>query len=200
MAVHDRPVRVRLDRSIWSRVFTVAPLVLIATREQGGGHDIAPKHMAMPLGWGSRYCFACTPAHGTYRNIAESGEFTVSFPRPEMVVQAGLAATARGVDGSKPTLAALETFPADVVDGVLVAGCRLFLECRLDRIVDGFDEASLVVGDVVAASACEDALRMSDGDDAELLRAGPLLAFLPPDRFATIGESFSFPFPADFRR
>jgi len=48
-------------------------------------------------------------------------------------------------------------------------------------------------------AADERALRMSDGDDAELVRDQPLLAFLNPGRFASIGESLSFPFPVDFR-
>ena len=52
----------------------------------------------------------------------------------------------------KPALAALPTFPDGHVDGVLVHGCYLFLECELDRFVD-VDDASLVIGRIVAASA-----------------------------------------------
>jgi flavin reductase (DIM6/NTAB) family NADH-FMN oxidoreductase RutF len=183
---------------LWQRVFTVAPLVLVGTLDPDGAPDLAPKHMAMPLGWSGRFCFACTPRHATYANAAARGAFTVSFPTPAQVVAAGLAATTREPDASKPALAALATMPARVVEGVLVEGAYLFLECELDRLVD-FAEESLVVGRVIAAAADERALRSVERDDADLLHELPLLAYLAPGRFAEIHDSRSFPFPADFR-
>ncbi|MGI9539720.1 MAG: hypothetical protein ACR2N6_06185, partial [Miltoncostaeaceae bacterium] len=44
-----RPLR-RLDDSarLFDSVFTVAPLVLVGTRDEGGAMNPAPKHMAMP--------------------------------------------------------------------------------------------------------------------------------------------------------
>ncbi len=47
-------------------MLTVAPLVLVGTKERHGW-DFAPKHLAMPLGWEGFYCFAFTPWHATYR-------------------------------------------------------------------------------------------------------------------------------------
>ena len=38
------------DRSIWERVFTIAPLVIVGSKEATGEFDLAPKHMAMPVG------------------------------------------------------------------------------------------------------------------------------------------------------
>jgi flavin reductase (DIM6/NTAB) family NADH-FMN oxidoreductase RutF len=185
--------------ALWQRVFTVAPLVLVGTKDTDGTYDLAPKHMAMPLGWGDRYCFVCTPRHRTYRNIERHGFFTVSFPRHFQIVQASLAATQREADGTKPTLAALPTFPARSIDGMLVHGCYLLLECELDRFVD-VDDASLVIGRIVAASALEDAIRDPDRDDAELLHRLSPLAFLSPSRFAAVDDTQSFPYPASFRR
>ncbi|HEU5065205.1 MAG TPA: flavin reductase [Gaiellaceae bacterium] len=185
--------------ALWERVFTVSPLVLIGSKDTDGTYDLAPKHMAMPLGWRDRYCFVCTPRHRTYRNIERHGFFTVSFPRYFQIVQASLAATRREPDGTKPTLAALPTFPALKVDGVLVHGCYLFLECELERFVD-LDDASLVIGRIVAASAVEDAIRDPDHDDAELLHRLTPLAYLSPSRFAAVDDTQSFPFPASFSR
>ena len=182
----------------WERTFAVAPLVLIGTKE-GEGHDIAPKHMAMPLGWDGFYCFVCSPTHGTYQNLLAHPQFTVSFPRHEQIMESGLTAGGRLEGGMKPTLAAVPTFPARVVDGRLVAGCSLYLECELERILDGFGPNSLVVGRVVAASAPHEVLRGSDVDDADLVHRLGLLAYLPPGRFAVVRDSLSFPFPADFR-
>jgi flavin reductase (DIM6/NTAB) family NADH-FMN oxidoreductase RutF len=186
-------------QNVWDRVFTVAPLVLVGSKEPTGRYDIAPKHMAMPLGWGDRYCFVCTPRHATYANVERERAFTVSFPHRFQVVQAGLAATQREPDGSKPTLRALPTFRAQKVDGVLVHGCYLFLECELDRLVPFGDEA-LVVGRIVAASAREEAVRNPDTEDEELLRRLPPLAYVAPVRYASVSDTRSFPFPARFRR
>jgi flavin reductase (DIM6/NTAB) family NADH-FMN oxidoreductase RutF len=194
----QRAVPIPADTPIWSRFFTVAPLVIVGTRE-GEGHNLAPKHMAMPLGWDNYFCFVCSPDHATQGNAQETGEFTVSFPRPEGIVEASLAAAPRADDSSKPSLAAIPTFPARRVDGVLVSDAYLWLECELERIVDGFGRNTLIVGRVVAASVDAQAMRASDADDAEVIRDEPLLAYLSPGRFARISESFSFPFHVDFK-
>jgi flavin reductase (DIM6/NTAB) family NADH-FMN oxidoreductase RutF len=172
--------------------------VLIGTKE-GDGHDVAPKHMAMPLGWGGFYCFVCSPTHGTHRNLLVHPQFTVSFPRHEQIMESALAAGGRLEGGMKPTLAAVSTIPARVVDGSLVAGCALYLECELERILEGFGPNSLIIGRVVAASAPHVVLRGSDVDDADLVHRLGLLAYLAPGRFAVVRDSLSFPFPADFR-
>jgi flavin reductase (DIM6/NTAB) family NADH-FMN oxidoreductase RutF len=192
-------VPLSLGRPIWDRFFAVAPLVLVGTRE-GEGYDLAPKHLAMPLGWEDRYAFVCTPRHATYRNVLEHRAFTVSFPTAEQIVGVSLAAAPRADDGAKLGLAALPTFPARAVDGVLVEGCRLHLECELDRVVDGFGDASLVVGRIVAAWADEASLRSAERDDADLIHRRGVLAYLAPGRFADVRDSRSFPYPVDFSR
>jgi flavin reductase (DIM6/NTAB) family NADH-FMN oxidoreductase RutF len=194
-----RSVELPLSSSIWSQFFLVAPLVLVGTREEDGGHDLAPKHMAMPLGWQNYYGFVCHPSHATQRNAERTGEFTVSYPLSDQVVQASLGAASRAPDGTKPSLAAIPVFGARVVDGVLVRDSHVWLECELDRVVDGLGENTLIVGRIVAAAVAADAHRPSDVDDAEVIRSRPLLAYLPPARFSEISESFSFPFPIDFR-
>ena len=183
---------------LWERVFAVAPLVLVGTKE-ADHYNFAPKHMAMPLGWEGFYCFVCSPRHATYRNVVEHPQFTVSFPRPEQIIESSLAAGGRFEGGVKPTLAAVPSVPARVVDGRLVEGCSLYLECDLERIVDGFGPNSLIVGRVAAASAARDALRGPEVDDADLVHRLGLLAYLAPGRFAVVRDSLSFPYPADFR-
>jgi flavin reductase (DIM6/NTAB) family NADH-FMN oxidoreductase RutF len=188
-----------LSAPIWDAFFTVAPLVLVGTREADGDHDLAPKHMAMPLGWQNHFGFVCHPSHATQRNAQRTGAFTVSFPRPDSVVQVTLAAQGRDA-GAKPSLEAIPVSPANVVDGVLVDDAHLWLECELERVIDGFGENTLIAGRVVAAAVAENALRASDADDAELIAASPLLAYLAPGRFAAVEDTRSFPFPVHFRR
>lgn len=184
---------------IWERFFMAAPLVLVATKE-GDGHNVAPKHLAMPIGWENFFGFVCSPSHATYRNLQEHPEFTVSFPGLDRLVAASMAAGARLDDESKPTLAAVPVFPARRVEGVLVEGCSLYLECELDRVFDGFGQNALIVGRVVAASAARAALRGHEVDDADLLHALRPLVYLYPGRVAEVRETHAFPFPVEFRR
>jgi flavin reductase (DIM6/NTAB) family NADH-FMN oxidoreductase RutF len=196
----DRLVPLATDRPIWERFFCVSPLVIVGSKEESGRFNLAPKHLAMPLGWDNYYCFVCSPRHTTYHNIRRHGSFTVSYPRPSEVLLASLAAAPRCEDLSKPSLLVLPTFPARVVDGVLVKGCYLFLECALHSILDGFGDNSLIVGTVVAAAADEDALRDLERDEAEQIYQCPLLAYLAPGRLAEIRHSTAFPFPRGFSR
>lgn len=183
-------------RSPWDAVFTVAPLVLVGTREEDGRYDLAPKHMVTPIGWEGHFGFVCTPLHRTYWNARRTGQFTVSYPLPRQVVLASLAATPRR-DGEdpKPIVRAIPTFPATRVDGELVRDSYLLLECELDRVVDDFGSASLVVGRIVVAHARADAMRSADRDDQDTVKERPLLAYLSPGRYARVRSSNAFPFP-----
>jgi flavin reductase (DIM6/NTAB) family NADH-FMN oxidoreductase RutF len=194
------PIPLGVDRPIWDRFFTVAPLVVIGSKEPDGTYDFAPKHMAMPLGWQNYYAFVCSPQHGTYRNIRRERQFTVSFPRPNAIVASSLAASPRCDDDTKPALGLLSRRRATTVDGVLIDDCYLYLECTLHSMLDGFGANSLIIGDVVAASACEDYLRMDDRDGGEQLFQSPLLVYISPGRYATLRETAQFPLPEGFSR
>jgi flavin reductase (DIM6/NTAB) family NADH-FMN oxidoreductase RutF len=186
------------DRPIWDRFFGVFPLVVVGSKEAEGRFNLAPKHLAMPLGWENYFCFVCSPGHTTYHNIRRHGAFTVSYPRPSEVLLASLAAAPRWEDQSKPSLLVLPTFPARRVEGVLVKDCYLFLECTLHSVLDGFGPNSLIIGAVVAAAAPEEALRDEQRDEADQIFQHPLLAYLSPGRVATIRQSMAFPFPRGF--
>ena len=192
---------VTLDPSqpVWERVFMVAPLVLVGTREEDGAYDLAPKHMVMPLSWENHIGFVCTPRHRTYGNVKREGAFTVSYLRPSQILEASLAAAPRCED-HKTSMEIIEQFPATKIDGVFARDGYLYLECRLDQVMDGFGINSLIVGHIVAAHVHEDSLRGSDRDDQDLIHAAPLLAYLHPGRFATIDATRSFPFPAGMKK
>ena len=97
MSERDTEHLVELDpvSGLWSRFFTIAPLVLIGTREEDGGDDLAPKHMVMPLGWRDYFAFVCTPRHGTYINTKREQAFTVTYAQPDQVLLSSLSATPR---------------------------------------------------------------------------------------------------------
>ena len=193
-------VELDLEQPIWNRTFTVAPLVVIGTRE-GDGYNLAPKHMATPLGWDNLFGFVCTPSHGTYQNIRTEEAFTVSFPLPNQVVVTSLTAQPRcGEDEPTPGLESLPTEPAQEVDGIVLRDAYLVLECRLERIVDDFGSWSLIAGEVVAARALRDSVRKSEVSDERIFERTPLLAYLSPGRYAEIRDTREFPFPAGFKR
>ena len=185
---------------IWDRFFQVAPLVVIGTVDENGEYDLAPKHMATPMGWDNYYAFVCTPRHATYRNAIRERAFTVSYPRPEQLVHTSLSAEPRCQDGSKASLADLPLSEAQAVRGPLLDGAYVQLECKLDRVVDGFGDNALLVGRIVAARAHPSALRSRDRDDVEVIAENPLLVYLPPGHYGRIDRAFNFPLPAGFAK
>lgn len=189
-----------VSHAIWDRFFWVAPLVVIGTQEEDGSPDLAPKHMAMPLGWDNYFGFVCTPRHATYGNAIREGAFTVSYPRPDQLVHASLSAEPRCEDGQKASLSELTIVPAEVVSGPLLGGAYVHLECELERIVEGFGENGLVIGKVVAARAERDALRSIEREDEGVIADSPLLAYLAPGQYASIDRTHNFPFPEGFSR
>lgn len=187
-------VSLDLHEPIWERFFAVSPLVIVGTKEAEGSYDLAPKHRAMPLGCDNYFGFICTPRHHTYHNVRREGVFTVSFPKPEQIIITSLAAAPRCDNEAKMSLAAIPTVRASKVDGILLEHAYIWLECELDRIIDGFGENSLIAGRVVVAQVQKQALRDADIDDQDIISRMPLLAYLSPGRYATIDHTLSFPF------
>ena len=110
---------------VWDRFFTVAPLVLIGTHDDDGSADLAPKHMVTPMGWQNYFGFVCAPSHATCQNIARTGEFTVSYPKPSQVLYSSLAASPR-LEGHKPVLEYFTTFAAQKIDAPFLDDAYLY--------------------------------------------------------------------------
>lgn len=206
MDTSEEPDIVSLDpqQPFWERVYMVSPLVVIGTQDADGAYSLAPKHMATPMGMENYFGFVGTPQLKTYHNTVEAGVFTVSYPRPSQIALASLAASPHvgkpeGPD-HKPNLDQLPILSAKEIDGVFLKDAYLFLECELERKVDGLGKNSLLIGEVKAVHVHRDALRESEQDDHELIRDNPLLAYISPDRCTTIEETTAFPFPAGVRK
>lgn len=196
----EQLVKLDVGKPIWDRCFIVSPLVLVGTRDEDGALDLAPKHMAMPLGWQNYFGFVCSPQHHTHKNIERTGEFTISYPAPSQILYASLAASPRNAKGTKPVLKVYDTFSAKNIDGEFVNDAYLFFECTHHKTIDGFGENCLITGRIVAAYANPGCVRGSEIDDQELIHDAPLMAYLPPGRFATIEKSNAFPFPVNMKR
>ncbi len=173
--------------SIWDQIFTVAPLVVVGTKEKEG-YDLAPKHMAMPLGFGNYFGFVCTPRHNTFSNVLASGGFTVSFPLPEQIITTSLSASPRMdcISKSEGIVNALPILKAPSMDAPIIADAYFYLECELHKIIDGFDDYSIITGTIKAAYAHRDYIKVSEMDEQEQILKNPLLVYIAPGRFAKI--------------
>jgi flavin reductase (DIM6/NTAB) family NADH-FMN oxidoreductase RutF len=201
--ISHRLIDLDTSRPIWDSVFTVAPLVVIGTKEECGcGYDMAPKHMVTPLGLDNYIGFVCTPRHRTYHNIIDTGEFTVSFPKPDQVTMTSLAASPRCGKSlkNKPIVDSLQTVPSHKIDALFVKESYLFLDCILHSITEGFGEYSLIAGKIISAHVDEDSFRYSERDEQEMVTKAPMLAYLAHGRYSSISESIEFPYPAGFKR
>lgn len=193
-------VNLDTDKPIWDHFFTVAPLYVIGTCDEDGAPDLAPKHLALPLGWDNFFGFVCSPSHTTYRNVERDRTFTVSAPRPDQVVLASLSASPRCGDGSKPIVGALPIQPARQVSGPCLKDAYFCLECRVFRIIEGFGRNVLIIGEVIEARAHSDILIPRDTDPQDHVFAHPLLTYVAPGRFAEITKTNAFPFPKGYHK
>lgn len=196
----DRELKSLELETLWEQVFTVNPLVIIGSMEDDETPNFAPKHMAFPLGWDHYFGFVCTPRHSTYQNIKREEVFTVTYPKTDQVILTSLTAYRRRKDDTKPELETMPRFQASEIDAYFLEGGYLFLECRLNKIVDGFGENSLILGEVVRAHADKKFVRRPSRDDNELIYHHPLLAYLYPGRFSIIRDTKAFPFPKKFKK
>lgn len=194
-------IPVATDFPIWSRFFTVAPLIVVGTKEKKG-YDLAPKHMATPIGESNYFGFVCTPRHSTYHNIKKTEEFTVSFPIANQISLASLTATPGQDDCTKSDyiIKTLPTIKATQVDALFLAESYLYLECELFKIIDDFDDYSFITGIINTAFVHADYLRVSEKDEQQQLKQHPLVAYIADGRFANISDTYNFPFPKDFRQ
>lgn len=194
-------IKLNTKELIWEHVFTVAPLVVVGTKE-GVNYDLAPKHMATPIGQSNYFGFVCTPKHSTYHNIKTTGEFSVSFPVPDHVVLTSLSASPRceGSPLKKPIVQALPKIECNSIDSIFFKDSYLFLECKLFKIIDGFDDYSIITGRIKEAYIDKEYLKISDKDEQLQLYENPLLAYIAYGRFAKIKETYNFPFPKGFMK
>jgi flavin reductase (DIM6/NTAB) family NADH-FMN oxidoreductase RutF len=204
MSEHNTPhvIDITEDPNLWNRFFTIHSLVIIGSKDDEGTYNMAPKHLAMPMGFGPYFGFMGTPRKTTYRNILREKEFTVSYPRPDQLVVSSLMASQREQDDSKPVIEEVPTEEAKKVEGKFLKDAYVQLECELDQTYGKFGEWEIIVGEIIGAYVHTDALRKFDEDldDEQLIREAPLLAYLFPDRFGIVKNSTGFPYPKGFKR
>jgi len=190
-----------VKESIWEHFYTVAPLVVIGTKE-GEGFDLAPKHMATPMGFSDFFGFVCTPRHKTYHNIKESQRFSVSFVKPDQILLSSLAAMPRCAVTDFPTEITNQIPTVKSNDGgaIFVRDSYVMLDCSSYKIIDGFDDYSLITGKINKAQVHKHYKIISNEGNQKQIYDHPLLAYVAQGRFASIKETMRYPYPKDFQR
>ena len=194
-------ISLNVKECIWDDFYTVAPLVVIGSKENDV-FDLSPKHMVTPIGFSNYLGFVCTPRHRTYHNIKKEKNFTVSFVRPNQILLTSLAAIPRCEDNqySKDIVKKIPTIPTTKNDNIFIADSYVLLECTLYKIIDGFDDYSIITGQINAAFVHKDYKIFDEYSQQKNIYDNPLLAYIAQGRFASIKETFSFPYPKDFQR
>lgn len=190
-----------VKESIWEHFYTVAPLVVIGTKE-AEGFDLAPKHMVTPLGFSDYFGFVCTPRHNTYHNAKKHARFSVSFVKPDQVLLSSLAAMPRCAvkDFSKEITDHIPTVFSNNGASIFVEDSYVMLDCSLHKIIDDFDDYSLITGKIEQARVHKNYKIISDEGHQKQIYEYPLLAYIAQGRFANIKETLSYPYPKDFQR
>lgn len=197
----DNFISLNVNETLWDHFYTVAPLVVIGSKENKE-YDLSPKHMVTPIGFSNYIGFVCTPRHRTYHNIKKERKFTVSFVRPSQVLLTSLAAIPRCEENhfTKKIVNKIPTIATVKKDNIFIADSYVLLECTLYKIIDGFDEYSIITGQIDTAFVHKDYKIFSEVDQQKNIYDNPLLAYVAQGRFASIKETFSFPYPKDFQR
>lgn len=197
----DNFISLDVEDNLWNHFYTVAPLVVIGSKEDEA-YDLSPKHMVTPIGFSNYLGFVCTPRHRTYHNVKKEKSFTVSFVRPSQVLLTSLAAIPRCEDNhyTKEIVNKIPTIQTTKEDNIFIADSYVLLECSLYKIIDGFDDYSIITGQIDAAFVHKDYKIFSEVDEQKHVYNNPLLAYVAQGRFASIKETFSFPYPKDFQR
>ena len=142
----------------WKREMSmiVRPIVIITTISRERIPNAALKTNFMNVSALEKVAFGCFPEHDTHRNIVETGEFVVNVPPEEIIEQIMVTAVDFPHNVNEIEKAGLTAVPSEKVEPPRIEECKLHLECKLEWYRD-----TIIVGEVVAASADEDLIQGS---------------------------------------
>ena len=194
-------ITLNVKESIWEHFYTVAPLIVVGTKENNG-FDLAPKHMVTPIGFSDYIGFVCTPRHNTYHNILREKRFTISFVKPDQILLSSLAAFPRcSVDSfPKDITNHIPTISTQVGENIFIEDSYVLMDCDLHKVIDGFDDYSIITGKIKLAMVHKNYKIISDEGQQSHIYENPLLAYIAQGRFASVKKTMSYPFPKDFHR
>ncbi|MFH0850897.1 MAG: flavin reductase family protein [Candidatus Bathyarchaeota archaeon] len=116
-------------------------------------------------------CIGVAPPRHSHSLILEQGEFAVNVPTTDIIKEMHECGVTSGRDGDKFKKTGLTPIPAQKIRSPLIEECYGHLECRVVQTHTCGDH-TLIVGEVVAASADEDVL---ENDNQIIMKAKPVI-------------------------
>ena len=163
----------------------VRPVVVVSTVSREGIPNAALKTNFMILKALEAVAFHCYPFHDTYENIVDTGEFVVNLPSEEIAEKVTVTAVDFPHNVNEIDKAGLTAIPSEKVKPPRIAECKLHMECKLKWYKD-----TIIVGEVVAASADEDLIQGSYEERQSRLRQ---MLFLGDWKYGKIGDISELP-------
>ena len=116
-------------------------------------------------------CIGVAPPRYSHDLIVERGEFTINVPNTNIIDEMHQCGITSGRDVDKFDKTGLTPIPAQKIRSPLIEECYGHLECRVvEKHICG--DHTLIVGEVIAASADEDVL---ENNNQVLTRAMPVI-------------------------
>ena len=129
----------------------VRPVIVVTTISKNGVPNAAPFSFNSPISFEPPlYGFSCNPAHDTWRNIQDTGEFVVNVAGEDMGDLMKILEEKYPYEVSEIEKAGLNEEPSDVVKPPRIREAIAWIECTLDKAVELGDHI-WVAGKVVAA-------------------------------------------------
>jgi flavin reductase (DIM6/NTAB) family NADH-FMN oxidoreductase RutF len=181
-------ISIPLDKHSWSPSPLIGQIVLVTTRNEDGGSNLAPKS------WISMMAFeppllalGCNLSHWTAQNILRSHEFVVNIPGEELV---DVIWRTNSLPHPRPVEAAgLTPVPAQKVKPPLIDECKAHLECVLEKhLVYGTEV--IFIAEIAAVSI--DKAALSASDPYQFLK---MVVFLENAKYGVIENSHQIIFP-----
>jgi len=143
------------ETKIWQRdmFMIVRPIIVVTTKSKEGVPNAALKTNFMNVSVLEKVAFGCYPGHDTHRNIIETEEFVINIPPHEIIDKIMVTAVDFPHNVNEIEKAELTAIPSEKVRPPRIKECKLHLECRL-----AWRKDSIIIGNVVAASADDDLL------------------------------------------
>lgn len=158
------------------------PVLIVGTYDKEG------KPNAMNAAWGGIYDYnlimlSLSEGHKTYKNILESGAFTVSFANEESLVACDYVGIASGnKTKDKMAKAGFTTTPSECVNAPIINELPLTLECKLNKV----NEDGIIIGDVINVSSDESILDSNGKPDISKMH---LISYVSPTHdYVSVGE------------
>ena len=143
-------------------------------------------------------CLASAQKRDTLKNIRETGEFVVNLARADLVDK--VIPTAKHVppEVDEFELAGIDEKPSELIKAPGMAGCYVWMECRLHKLFEE-EKYTLIVGQVVRLEISDDVLAPDGSLDLEKARPLMMTGLRKGMSFCTLQDMDNFePYSAMF--